>query len=374
MSSNLVIIDYEDVASFKVDLSVHLERAFGSSGLGVVAIRGVPGFPDAKQKLLPKAHTLAHLDSDYLEKELSDAKSFYSAGWSHGKEKLGDEPDFAKASYYFNPLSDKPGTDEEREQYPASYPCNKWPNEIEVPQLKDFKDSAKHLGSIMHEVVILLAKHIDTMAAAKVNGYTKDLLYNAMKETEKAKGRLLYYYPLEEKKGDDTSAAKEDSWIGYHNDSGFLTSLAGDLYVDDTTGEPLPPELVDPEAGLYVTDRSGESIHVTIPQDCLAIQIGECVQILTGGVVVATPHCVRAPRATWNPNSSTKVARISHPCFIDSKPTFPLRKPKGCTREDVTKAGSGEGKVPPLKDRWTEDGQTFGDFLQKTFSRYYDWK
>jgi len=68
----------------------------------------------------------------------------------------------------------------------------------------------------MHQVVILLAKHIDTMAAAKVEGYTKDLLYNAMKETEKAKGRLLYYYPLDEKKGDDTSASKkEDTWIGW---------------------------------------------------------------------------------------------------------------------------------------------------------------
>jgi len=160
-----------------------------------------------------------------------------------------------------------------------------------------------------------------------------------------------------------------------HNDSGFLTSLAGDLYVDDTTGEPLSFQEIDPEAGLYITNRSGESIHVTIPEDCLAIQIGECVQILTGGVVVATPHCVRGPRENWNPNSSTKVARISHPCFIDSKPTFPLCMPKeGCSREDVTKAGSGQGKVPPLENRWTEDGQTFGSFLQKTFERYYDWK
>jgi len=84
---SLIIIDYEDVASSKVDLSVQLERAFGSSGLGIVAIRGVPGFLNAKQKFLPKAHTLAHLDKDYLEKELSDAKSFYNAGWSHGVKK-----------------------------------------------------------------------------------------------------------------------------------------------------------------------------------------------------------------------------------------------------------------------------------------------
>ena len=223
----------------------------------------------------------------------------------------------------------------------------------------------------MHEVVILLAKHIDVMAEQRVKGYTKDVLYDAMRETEKAKGRLLYYYPLEEKDNGNGNATKEDNWIGWHNDSGFLTSLAGDMYIDDTTGQPLPASQVDPEAGLYVTDRSGESIHVTIPQDCLAVQIGECVQILTGGVVVATPHCVRGPRADWNPKSSTKVARISHPCFIDSKPTFPLVMPDGCSRGDVVQAA---GKVPPLAERWVENGMTFGDFLQKSFEKYYDWE
>lgn len=230
----------------------------------------------------------------------------------------------------------------------------------------------------MHRVVVMLSKHIDALAESRVEGYSKDLLYNAMRETEKAKGRLLYYFPLEEKAngGNAGAAKKEDNWIGWHNDSGFLTSLAGDLYVDDETGNPLPASEVDPEAGLYVADRSGESIHVSIPQDCMAVQIGECLQILTGGVVVATPHCVRGPRPGWKGpgSSSARVARISHPCFIDSKPTFPLRMPEGCTRQDVTRAGSGEGKVPPLEDRWVEDGQTFGDFLQKSFEKYYDWK
>ena len=381
-SSRLVIIDYEDVASSTVDLSPHLERAFGgsqngtsSSPLGIIAIRNIPNFINAKQRLLPLAHTLAHLEPEYLEKHLSDPKSFYNAGWSHGKEKLGDKADFAKASYYFNPLSDKPGTDIEREQYPASYPCNKWPNEEEVPQLKGFQDAAKDLGEIMHKVVVLLAKHIDSMAERNVNGYTKDLLYNAMVKTEKAKGRLLYYYPLlplgEEKKSEDNDLdEKEDNWIGWHNDSGFLTSLAGDMYVDDKTGKPLPQSEVDPQAGLYVTDQSGASIRVVVPQDCMAIQIGECVQILTGGLVRATPHCVRGVRNS----SSVKVARISHPCFIDSKPTFPLTMPEGCSREDVVSGGSGEGKVPPLGERWSENGQTFGDFLHRSFEKYYNWK
>ena len=73
------------------------------------------------------------------------------------------------------------------------------------------------------------------MAAEKVVGYRKDLLFEAMRHTEKAKGRLLYYYPIDE----DHTATKEDNWIGWHNDSGFLTSLAGDIYVNDCTGQIL---------------------------------------------------------------------------------------------------------------------------------------
>jgi isopenicillin N synthase-like dioxygenase len=378
-TSRLVILDYADVSSdpSSKDLSSYLERAFGGSSssnngispLGIVAIRNIPGFVAAKNALLPQGHTLAHLDESYLDKHLTDAASLYNAGWSRGKEKLGDKPDYAKASYYFNPLSDVPGTEEDRAKYPASYPCNKWPNEDET-DLQGFKDNAKNLGNIMHKTVVLLSRHIDNLAARKVKGYKQDLLYNAMKETEKAKGRLLYYYPLEESNDSDAQTKPFDNWIGWHNDSGFLTSLSGDLYVN-ATGKSLDKSEIDPAAGLYVTDRSGESIHVSIPEDCMAVQIGEVVQILTGGVVSATPHCVRGPSPNFN---GVKVARISCPCFIDSKPIYPLVAPEGCSREQVVNAGIGREKVPALEDRWTEDGMSFGDFLQKTFERYYDWK
>lgn len=45
--------------------------------------------------------------------------------------------------------------------------------------------------------------------------------------------------------------------------------------------------------------------------------------------------------------------------------------PEGVTMEDVFKDALGESKVPPLKERWVEDGMTFGDFLGKTFEMYY---
>ena len=87
-SSPLVVVDYQDVASSKVDLSIQLECAFGglqpstsSSPLGIIAIRNVPNFIDAKEKFLSLAHALAHLDPGYLETRLSDPTSLYNSGW-----------------------------------------------------------------------------------------------------------------------------------------------------------------------------------------------------------------------------------------------------------------------------------------------------
>jgi hypothetical protein len=90
----------------------------------------------------------------------------------------------------------------------------------------------------------------------------------------KAKGRLLYYFPLSEEEVKD---AGDDSWIGWHNDSGFLTALAGDMYVNDQTGEKV--NCPDPAAGLYVNARDGSAIKIDIPEDCMAVQIGECAQV-----------------------------------------------------------------------------------------------
>lgn len=44
--------------------------------------------------------------------------------------------------------------------------------------------------------------------------------------------------------------------------------------------------------------RDGEEIKVSIPSDCLGIQVGECLQIVSGGLLVATPHCVRGCKQT----------------------------------------------------------------------------
>ena len=180
---DLVILDYNEVINEESSLNDKIEKAYGPGALGVIAIRGIPGFIEAKQKLLPQSHTLAHLPQETL-KTLEDEKSMFNAGWSHGKEKLGDKPDFAKGSFYFNPLSDAPGTQEDRDKFPVSYPCNVWPKS----SMPNFEGDAKALGNLMHEQVVALSVHIDKFAKSKVPNYQDRLVSDAIKNTETVRG------------------------------------------------------------------------------------------------------------------------------------------------------------------------------------------
>jgi len=269
--------------------------------------------------------------------------------------------DTSKGSFYFNPLHDTPGTvppftAEQAEKYPFFLPPNRWP-----ASLPDLKPACQKLGRTVHAVTGLLAKQVDALAAKKLTNYPHPecgLLGETMSSTIKCKGRLLYYFPVGKRQ-----SGKEDGWIGWHNDSGFLTALTPDMYLD-ASGKEI--ECPDPGAGLWVVDRNGGTIKVDVPKDCLAIQCGECLQVITGGLLTATPHCVRPARADY------PVARTSCPFFIDTQPEFPLRMPAGCTRSLVVDAAVDTGKVPPLASRWTDDGQTFVDFLGTSFRRYYE--
>lgn len=364
---NLVTINYNDLLNVNDEecssnLLTKLASAFTEQdSLGIIFISNIPEFSKCKREFLPLAYSLANLPEQYREEKLADPESFYNAGWSFGKEKLGDNPDFAKASFYFNPITDTPGTAELRQKYPASYPCNKWPTDL-LPQLEP---AGKKLGRLMKDVVAKLAYHVDIYIQSKCPSYLS-ILASSLTDTQKVKSRLLYYYPHLH----TSASSQSDSWIGWHNDSGFFTALAGDAYIDHRTGEVLDPSTVDENAGLYVMNRKGDITKVQIPEDVMAVQIGECLQIISGGFLVATPHCVRGVDPSIG---SRSIARVSFPCFVDMVPEFQLNVPIDCTTEQVLNSGvRGCAKVPPLQDRW-ENGKTFGDFLADTFRMYYEW-
>eukprot|EP01134_Creolimax_fragrantissima_P006486 CFRG6486T1 len=305
-----------------------------------------------RNRLLLLSHAISKLPEDEL-KELEHEESMYNAGWSLGKEKMGDVPDFAKGSFYANPLTDNPGTDEERAQYPWALPKNIWPR-----TLPELRAEFMALGRTMYDTVVLLAHQIDLLCEKDLPGYKKGTLHDLIASTYKVKGRLLYYFPVEQ--------GAEDNWIGWHNDSGFLTALTSALFFNDTTGEVISNP--DPNGGLYIVNRAGGTVRARIPPENLGVQCGECLQILTGGLLVATPHSVRSSEAP----KGMKVGRGTFPVFVDTPPAYVLKRPEGTTLEQVFDK-TPDSRVPPLSGRWQGEEVTFGDFLGNTFKQYYEW-
>ena len=157
-------------------------------------------------------------------------------------------------------------------------------------------------------------------------------LQRIVRESKCCKARLLHYYsntntlPIVQdptttttvvssssSNNDDSSNVNSSTdddlfsnWCGWHNDHGMLTGLTSSLLLHEDNGHAVvDSQYIDPEAGLYIRNRRGELVKVSIPVDCLAFQIGETAQILSGGLLQATPHAVRA----------SKVANVSRETF-----------------------------------------------------------
>jgi hypothetical protein len=62
--------------------------------------------------------------------KLEHPPSLYNAGWSKGREKIGNTPDELKGSFYANPIADRVGLF--ADTHPFFYPDNIWPSEVNV--------------------------------------------------------------------------------------------------------------------------------------------------------------------------------------------------------------------------------------------------
>eukprot|EP00697_Spironema_sp_BW2_P017115 gnl/Spiro4/8678_TR4535_c0_g1_i1.p1 gnl/Spiro4/8678_TR4535_c0_g1~~gnl/Spiro4/8678_TR4535_c0_g1_i1.p1 ORF type:complete len:386 (+),score=57.22 gnl/Spiro4/8678_TR4535_c0_g1_i1:102-1160(+) len=346
----VVTIPYADLMSSK-DLSEPVLEAYGPGGLGALTISGIPEYAERRQRLIPMTHTFAHLPPE-VQALYEHPESLWNSGWSFGREKLGDVVDRSKGSYYANPCyDDVPNADKFA---PVFFPKNRWPSK----HMPEMEAAFKALGTIMFNTTALLARQVDRIVEKRLPTYKRGLISSSIQGTHKIKGRMLYYYP-------NANPDVDDGWIGWHNDSGFLTALTCDMYFDDATGKRV--QNPDPQGGLWIVDRNSGAVSVKIPEDELAIQCGECLQVVTGGLMVATPHCVRASRC---PPGVAPVGRGTFPVFIDVGPDFRLEPPAGLSREAIL-GKSVHSKVPPLGDRWTS-GMTFEEFCTVTFSQYYN--
>lgn len=328
-TSPVVTISYEELQSSKnPNLLSRISAAFGSdkSCKGIVAITNIPRYPPLRSKSLKLIHQLATNTPPHVLKQLEDPKSCYSVGWSHGKEKVeGEKLDIGKGSFYFNPITDCPLQEvvwrdfgpnyhlvdgihlpeDKREEEKDSklqefirhaesggglpfYAPNVWPQEDEE-SLTDLRATVMEMGKLIRDVGILVAKRCDEYISSQCKEYPTGKLEHVIENSLCCKARLLHYFPADfvnkhdvvggdddETSGDGSPSeeANFSNWCGWHNDHGSLTGLVPAMYFN-ARGEEVP--CPDPTAGLYIKSRNGELVHVQIPSDALAFQIGgEC--------------------------------------------------------------------------------------------------
>lgn len=144
----------------------------------------------------------------------------------------------------------------------------------------------------------------------------------------------------------------------------------------------------DPTAGLYIQPRNNNNnpVKVAIPADCCAFQIGETSQILSGGLLRATPHAVlagtrsRSSKSSSSPLPMTNVTRESFALFLQPNEDFVLNLPTTTTTTTTvssTLSSSDDmfGTIPqrpdlaPISSRW-RNGQTFGAFHWATIQKF----
>mmetsp|Transcript_40766 Transcript_40766/g.46723 ORF Transcript_40766/g.46723 Transcript_40766/m.46723 type:complete len:140 (-) Transcript_40766:56-475(-) len=136
------------------------------------------------------------------------------------------------------------------------------------------------------------------------------------------------------------------------------------MYLDPDFNEIDPKDIEDDVSGLFAMTRNHEEIKIKIPRDSIAFQIGETAQILSGGLLCATPHSV-----VCKPNTKG-ISRNTFALFLEPNPDVELGVPKGIDSKNVHKPDPTD-QVPVIGDRWQE-GFKFWQFESKTFELYYE--
>eukprot|EP00013_Stygamoeba_regulata_P027737 CAMPEP_0177660916 /NCGR_PEP_ID=MMETSP0447-20121125/18342_1 /TAXON_ID=0 /ORGANISM="Stygamoeba regulata, Strain BSH-02190019" /LENGTH=372 /DNA_ID=CAMNT_0019166107 /DNA_START=122 /DNA_END=1239 /DNA_ORIENTATION=- len=361
--TNVVELPYDELEK-GADLTESIKHAYGFDGLGLLAVSGVPDLMEKRVRTLPMARKFAMLPDEVKEKTVHK-ESFYSFGWSHGKEMMKkDTPDWCKGSYYFNPEYNVPFEDEELvRQYPSFCHPNIWPRD----DFPDLEHACMDLAAIGGAHSLLVARQCDRYVHSMLPAYPPARLHNVIATSRTSKARLLHYFPLPTEAADAATDGSCDSWCGWHNDHGSLTGLVPAMYLDCATGEEVP--CPDPGAGLFIRTRAGEVVRALLPPGCLAFQIGETAQVHSGGLLQATPHCVVGARG----EAAANVSRETLAVFMEPRWDEAMDMPAGACEEQML-SGSAARFLPPgvplLATRWKRDID-FGAFTTATLQSYY---
>jgi len=304
-------VDLDDVRSDDPSRRARAAEAirvgFGEYGLVYIASSGVE-----EARLHRFYDTLVSLFTERTDEEKGTwarPDIWYQRGWTPPNTEqaviAGGQPDF-KECYFVAPEPIDPRT---KLMFPEICGDNSWPDGADA-----FREDYLALGRWVHGVGLELLKACATALDLPEDTFAK-LTEGAPHVT-----RALRYLAL-----DESQVGGDILWGEEHTDFNLLTLLPGGRFFDPA-GQPCGRP--DPEAGLYLRTRPNEThprgrkVHGRPPAGCIVAQVGQQLEILTGGTYQATPHVITAPKKAGY--TRTALAHFVH--LHSEARLFPLER------------------------------------------------
>ncbi len=273
-TTRIPVVDATRLASGDPDVLEALRVAFGEYGVLHLANHG---FEDAWLDELYGSYTAFCAAPEAEKRKLSRPDLWYQRGWTPPNTEVavaaGGQPDF-KECYFACCTPLKP---EDEAEYPQINCGNVWPEGFDA-----FPAQYERVATKLQELGMQVLGGCERALGLDAGELTRRLEFGPHVT------RLLRYLPL--------SAENVDAgvlWGENHTDFCALTLLPGGRFLGHQ-GEHV--ENPRDGAGLFLTSRSGERVPGSPPPGCLVVQIGQQLEVLTGGRLLATPHEIRAPR------------------------------------------------------------------------------
>lgn len=310
MELSIPTIDLADLASsdraVRMSAANAIKDGFSIYGLVYVANHGVD--LALRERVFDRFVDFTNRAPAEKEK-LNRPDIWYQRGWTPPNTEqavvAGGQPDF-KECYFAAPMPLDP---DGRIEYPPIFADNVWPEGDEA-----FAEDYLALGQQLHEAGLGLLQGLSLALDLPPRGF------DARLEGAAHVFRLLRYLPLAE-----DQLGKGILWGEEHTDFNLLTLLPGGRFLDP---EGKPCARPDDASGLFLRTRPtpehprGQLVEGRAPAGCIVAQVGQELEILTGGEVLATPHVITAPKAPG-------YTRISAAHFLHLHPhqmVFPFEK------------------------------------------------
>ena len=271
-----------------------LRHAFGHFGLVYVRSHGV----DADNVDALYNDFLAFCARPVEEKRpLGRGDLWYQRGWTPpNTEKAivaGGQPDFKEC--YFACAT--PCDDADQLAHPEIYADNVWPEGMAGFDTAGFEKRYLQMGQELQRAGLGLLE-----LCARALGLEVDVFTRAVNGGPHVT-RLLKYLPLA-----PSQIGTGVLWGEEHTDFNLLTLLPGGKFYDPSGHPSARP---DDRSGLYLRTRASEQhprgslVRGVAPPGCIVAQVGEQLEVLTGGTFLATPHVITTPATPgWSRASS----------------------------------------------------------------------